>query len=72
MTYNPHQINMAHISRILRADKISKNPYKSRLSAVTGNIDMQIADRVVYLFDLWGNITGEFLLVFDDFINKVL
>jgi hypothetical protein len=52
--------------------KIACNPYISRLSAITGNINTQIIDGMVDFLDFRGNIPGKFLLVFDQFINKIL
>ena len=50
-----------------------KKPIKaglSMLSLVLGKVNAQIADGFLDFLDLNGDITGEFLLVLDDFIDE--
>jgi len=51
--------------------KTACNPYISRLSAVTGNINAQIADGMVDFLYFGGNIPGKLFLVFDQFIDEI-
>jgi len=52
--------------------KTACNPYILGLSAITCNINAQIIDRMVDFLYFRGNIPGEFLLVFDQFIDEIL
>ena len=72
MDYIPIRTKKGEYGQISKPDKNSPNLYISRLSIAAGNIDPQIIDGVIDLFNLCCNITGEFLLVFNDFINKIL
>ena len=72
MDYIPILKKKGQYGQISEPVKNSLKPYISGLTAVTGNIKPQVIYGMIDFFNLCGNVAGKFLLIFNDFSNKIL